>query len=72
MILFPDQRFLLKRHIGSARDKLFRAKQLPTNKENLFQRQQQILPSPDFLRARWIELFNEQKKINEPFMMVER
>lgn len=68
MMLLPDQRILFKRHIGSARDKLFRAKQHPINHENLFQRPQQILPSPDVLRARWIELFNEQNKINEPLI----
>lgn len=68
MMLLPDQRILFKRHIGSAREKLFRVKQIHTNNENIFQRPQQILPSPDVLRARWIELFNEQNKINEPFI----
>lgn len=68
-MLLPEQRILFKRHIGSAREKLFRAKQLPINNENLFQRQQQTLPSPDVLRSRWIELFNEQNKINEPLII---
>ena len=66
MMLLPEEEILFKRHIGSAREKLFRAKQLPTHNENIFQRPQQILPSPDVLRARWLELFNEQNKINEP------
>jgi hypothetical protein len=65
-MLLPEQGILFKRHIGSAREKLFRAKQVSTNNENMFQRPQQILPSPDVLRARWLELFNEQNKINEP------
>lgn len=68
-MLLPEQRILFKRHIGSAREKLFRAKQLPINNENLFQRPQQTLPSPDVLRSRWIELFNEQNKINEPLII---
>jgi hypothetical protein len=67
-MLFPEQRILSRRHIGSAREKIFRAKQLPTNTDHLFQRPQQILPSPDVLRSRWTELFNEQNKINERFI----
>ncbi len=62
MMILSDQRTLFKRHIGSAREKLFRAKQLPTNNENSFQHMKQTLPSPDVLRSRWIELFNGQNK----------
>jgi len=65
MMILTDQRVLFKRHIGSAREKLFRAKPSTTLHENMFQRQQQALPSPDVLRDRWIELFNEQNKVNE-------
>jgi hypothetical protein len=62
MMRLTDQRVLSKRHIGSAREKLFRAKQVPINNENIFQRQKQVVPSPDVIRDRWIELFNEQNK----------
>ncbi len=69
MIITPpqplEQRILFKRHIGSAREKLFRARPSITNNENMSQRPQQILPSPDMLRARWIELLNGQNKIIE-------
>jgi hypothetical protein len=68
--LIGDQPTVLKRHIGSARDKLFRAKQLPTNDQaNLFQRHRQSLPSPDLLRSRWIDLFNEQHKVHEQSLL---
>ncbi len=69
MILTDQQPTLFKRHIGSAREKLFRAKHLPINNENLFQRPRQTLPSPDVLRSRWLELFSEQNKINEPLII---
>lgn len=70
MMIITDQRIHFKRHIGSARDKLFRAKQLPASHQaTLFQRHQQSLPSPDLLRSRWIELFNEQSKLQDPSLL---
>ncbi|CAF0963196.1 unnamed protein product [Rotaria sordida] len=65
-MILNDPQHIFKRHIGSARENFFRAKQLKTNNENLFQRQQQALPSPDVLRELWTELFKEQRKIHEP------
>ncbi|CAF0927149.1 unnamed protein product [Adineta ricciae] len=69
-MILVDQRIPYKRHIGSAREKLFRAKQLPTNTDNLFQRPKQSLPSPEFLRSRWLELYNERNKVAEPIIVV--
>ena len=74
MMMFStaDQDLSVKRHLGSARDKHFRAKQAPaSNYDHLFQRQQQTLPSPDLLRSRWVDLFNEQFKIHEPLITEE-
>jgi hypothetical protein len=68
MMILTDQRLLFKRHIGSARQKLFRAKP-SSNHENIFQRQQQSLPSPGVLRDRWMELYNEQNKTPEPLII---
>jgi hypothetical protein len=67
MMMIPsEQRIFSKRHIGSAREKLFRARPISTtNNENMSQRQQHALPSPDALRSRWIELLNGQNKIIE-------
>ncbi|CAF1573860.1 unnamed protein product [Adineta steineri] len=65
-MISSDQRILFKRDIGSAREMLFRAKQFPINNDNFFQRPHQSLPSPDVLRSRWMELFNEHNKIKEP------
>ena len=72
MIIDQHTNGLSQRHIGSARDKLFRAK--PSNQHHqqqqsnnlLFQRHQQSIPSPDQLRSRWMELFQEQQKFHEP------
>jgi hypothetical protein len=69
MKILTDQRISFRRHIGSARDKLYRVKQLSSTNENLFHRQQQSLPSPDVLRARWTELFKEQNKNNDPLFL---
>ncbi|CAF0924792.1 unnamed protein product [Adineta ricciae] len=69
-MILVDQRIPHKRHIGSAREKFFRAKQLPTNTDNLFQRPKQSLPSPEFLRSRWLELYNERNKVAEPIIVV--
>ena len=49
-----DERLVLARHIGSARENRFRAQQRPVN--SLAQP-----PSADSLRARWTQLFNEKK-----------
>ncbi|CAF3593009.1 unnamed protein product [Rotaria sp. Silwood1] len=65
-MILNDQRHIVKRHMGLARENFFRAKQFKTNNENLFQRQQQALPAPDVLRDLWTELFKEQHKIHEP------
>ena len=71
MMILTDQRVLFKRHIGSARQKLFRAKPSspPSNHDNIFQRQQQSLPPPDVLRDRWMDLYNEQNRMAEPLII---
>jgi hypothetical protein len=63
MIVPTEQRIAVKRHIGSARQKLYRARPSITHHENMSQRPQQTLPSPDILRARWIELLNGHNKM---------
>jgi hypothetical protein len=69
MILSDYHRVPYKRHIGSAREKLFRAKQVPLNTDALFQRPQQAPPSPEVLRSRWLELFREQDRLHEPLIL---
>lgn len=71
MIVDQHPNGLSERHIGSARDKLFRAKPNSHHYQQqsnniLFQRHQQSIPSPDQLRSRWMELFHEQQKFQEP------
>ncbi|UJR37324.1 hypothetical protein I4U23_030032 [Adineta vaga] len=70
MILF-DQRIPHKRHLGSAREKHFRSKHVPMNTDNLYQRPKQILPSPEFLRSRWVDLYKEQNRIPEAVILVD-
>lgn len=61
-----DKEILVKRHIGSAREKLFRAKPNSLSKQtNPFHRQHQTIPSPEVLRARWLELYNQQQKTKQ-------
>jgi len=62
MMILTDDHDLLKRHIGSAQENRYRAKQRASNN---IQQQQQSFLSPDLLRARWIELYNEQNKKNK-------
>jgi hypothetical protein len=62
MMILTDDQVLLKRHIGSAHENRYRAKQWASNN---IQKQQQSFLSPDLLRARWIELYNEQNKNNK-------
>jgi hypothetical protein len=62
MMVLTDDHALLKRHIGSAHANRYRAKQRPSNN---IQQQQQSFLSPDLLRARWTELYNEQNKNNK-------
>ncbi len=57
-----DQHDLLTRHIGSARENRYRARQRASN--TIYQQQQSFL-SPELLRARWIELYNKQNNKNE-------
>ena len=58
-----DEQNYFKRHIGSARDKIFRAKPTHSNQQaNIFQRQHQPLPSPEVLRSIWTNLFNQQRQ----------
>lgn len=58
-----EEHLSFKRHIGSAREKFFRAKFPLMHHEIVSQRQQQqILPSPDILRSRWMELLYEPAK----------
>lgn len=54
-----------KRHIGAAREKLFRARPVSSHADNLFQRPKQALPSPEVLRARWLGLFNDRNRVRE-------
>jgi hypothetical protein len=64
MIILTDEYDLLKRHLGSARENRYRARQRTSN--NILQQQQQPSPlSPDFLRARWMKLYNEKYKNNQ-------
>ncbi len=63
MITLIDEHDLLKKHIGSARENRYRARQRVPN--NIQQQQQQSFLSPDLLRARWMELYNEQNQNNE-------
>jgi hypothetical protein len=58
MIILPDEYDLLKRHIGSARENRYRAKQRGLN--NI--QQQKPFLTPDLLRNRWLELYNQQNK----------
>lgn len=64
MIILIDEQDLLKRHLGSARENRYRAKQRASKNIPQLLQQQQSLLSPDFLRARWIQLYNEQNKID--------
>jgi hypothetical protein len=63
MIRFSAEHDLLKRHIGSARENRYRAKQ--RTPDPIQQPPSQSFLSPDLLRARWNELYNEQNKNNE-------
>lgn len=62
IILINEENFL-KRNLGSAREYRYRAKQR-TSKHIPQHQQQQTHVSPDYLRARWIQLYNEQNKNN--------
>jgi hypothetical protein len=67
MITLIDEHDLFKKHIGSARENRYRARQqVPNNiQQQQQQQQQQSFLSPDLLRARWMELYNEQNRNNE-------
>ena len=61
MIFINDEDIYLKRHIGAAREYRYRARQRTANTNQ----QLPIYISPEYLRSRWIELYNEQNKLNE-------
>ncbi len=65
MITLIDEHDLLKKHIGSARENRYRARQRVPNNIQQQQQQQQSFLSPDLLRARWMKLYNEQNRNNE-------
>ena len=60
MIILADQYDPMKRHLGSARENRYRAKQRTGNSPQKYQQQTSL--SPEFLRARWLELYNEQNQ----------
>lgn len=64
MIISTDHYDLMKRHLGSAKESLYRAKQRTGNSSPKYQQQQQqhTSLSPEFLRARWLELYNEHNQ----------
>ncbi len=64
MIILTNEYDLLKRHLGSARENRYRARQRASNNNIPQPLQQPSLLSPDFLRARWIELYNENNNNN--------
>ncbi|CAF1157972.1 unnamed protein product [Rotaria sordida] len=57
MVILPDEDTLLRRHIGAACENRYRAQQRTANQESYL--------SPELLRGRWIELFNEQNRDNQ-------
>lgn len=61
-IFINDENLFLKRHIGAAREYRYRARHRAAN---LNQQQWPIYVSPEYIRSRWIELYNEQNKLNE-------
>jgi hypothetical protein len=63
MIILTDEYDLFKRHLGSARENRYRARQRASN--TIQQQQQPSFLSPEFLRARWIELYNTKYKNNQ-------
>ena len=64
MIILTDQYDLFKRHLGSARENRYRARQRTSNHnpQQTLQQQQPSLPSPDFLRDRWMKLYHEKNQ----------
>jgi hypothetical protein len=63
MIRFTPEHNLLKRHIGSARENRYRAKQRTSNSIQQSPPPSSLL-SPDLLRARWNELYHGQNQNN--------
>ena len=64
MTILSDEHIIHRRHIGSARAKLFRGKSHPSVNDILFHRVQQPIPSPEYLRSRWMELYGQSDKKN--------
>lgn len=58
MMIFTDQYDLIKRHLGSARENRYRAQQRTGHNPS----KQHTSLSPELIRARWLELYNEQNQ----------
>lgn len=64
MTVLSDQHSTYRRHIGSAREKLYRGKSQPSANDIVFHRDQQDIPSPEILLSRWMELYQQNQKKN--------
>ncbi|CAF3550531.1 unnamed protein product [Rotaria sp. Silwood2] len=62
MIILIDQNNFLKRHIGSRHEHDYETQQRTANYPIHIQYQHKKFPSADFLRSRWIELYNKLNK----------
>ncbi|CAF1081059.1 unnamed protein product [Rotaria sp. Silwood1] len=62
MIILIDQNDVLKRHIGSKYEHDYETQQSTANHPTYIKNQK--FPSADFLRSRWIELYNKMHKNN--------
>lgn len=58
MMIFTDQYRLIKRHLGSARENRYRAQ----HRTSYTSPKQHTVLSPELIRARWLDLYNEQNQ----------
>lgn len=71
MRILPNEHFLSRRHLGSALAKYSRAKPNSARQDSAFHRTNEALPSPEFLRSRWMELLNERNQKKDELNLFE-